>query len=560
MDMKQKIVVGLVFCLLFASLFISNVSATSLSALHVSSGSIKDSSNNTIVLKGVNVPWLTGDPDGSFMGSSTWSESNVHAEFAKIKSWGANIVRLTFAVDFWINDANEGGGPHMQYVVDRLLTIAEEEGLYVLLAPTYLKGDSSYSPKVSGYQNPLPYPPYQGDDLLGTDFSTIIASKLEFVNFMVDISSTLKSHNNVLFALWNEPQDQGGSTLNEYYDVCQDSITAMRSASVTNLILVMGENWGSPYVDLQYPSHSHGLRWFSLVNFVDSTGNLVIEAHDYRGHIHYGATNSYLLADLNSGLSFMDFYNQTYPIIVSEIGGFDANMANTATQESQYFDNMFTLFDNNDIGYIAWAFWDVTSYKLHTGYPDANPTVAGTILRNHLLYSPPPTPTPSPTPTPLYSVTFSSKDMANNIISSGISRQLYSGSTPISYTMGSQTLIAGSYSLKTYYLNYLVNTTSFSLPAYNGVTVPVYLNLKQGTYFNIIANNTLSSLTITSENSTSISFSATGSNGPYSLVIPTNNNALFLNLNGVAQAYGSGWTYDSVNKCIVVSVASLPAS
>jgi aryl-phospho-beta-D-glucosidase BglC (GH1 family) len=397
--MKRQILTVLFITCLFATLFVTQVSATSLLALHVTGNVIKDSLGTTVVLKGVNVPGFTGDSDSDWMGSSTWSESNVHAELAIIKSWGCNVIRLPIAVDLWkFNLSN--GGQYMQYALDRVLTIAEEEGLYVIVEPHHLKSDASYSPRTSGYQNPLPYPPYQGDDGLGTDFSTIIADEADWVAFMVDISSKLKTHNNMIFAMWNEPQDQGGSSLTDYYDVCQDCITAMRSAGVTNLILVMGVTWGSPYIDLQYPSSEYGLRWFSVANFVDSTGNLVIDAHNYRGHIHYGATNSYLLTDLNSGLNSMDFYNQTYPILVSEIGGNNANMANDATEESQYFDNMLSLFDAHGISYTAWAFWDVTSYMLHNGYPSATPTVAGVILQNHLATEPEPTPTPSPTPAP----------------------------------------------------------------------------------------------------------------------------------------------------------------
>ena len=175
---------------------------------------------------------------------------------------------------------------------------------------------------------------------------------------------------------------------------------------------------------------------------------------------------------------------------------------------------------------------------------------------------PPPTSNPTPTATPnvpLYSVNFAFKDLSSNVVGSGVSWQLYSGATPISYTMGARTLTSGFYSLKTYYFGHLVNVTGFNV-INNGAIYPVQLNVKQGSYFSIAANNTLSSLTVNSENATSVSFTATGSSGPYMLIIPCVSQASFVNLNGVSQAYGSGWIYDQVNHCIVVTAASLPAS
>jgi hypothetical protein len=174
--------------------------------------------------------------------------------------------------------------------------------------------------------------------------------------------------------------------------------------------------------------------------------------------------------------------------------------------------------------------------------------------------TPTPPPVPTPSPVPLYSVNFNFKNIDNTAFSSGVTWQLYNGVSPVTYTAGTQSLVSGSYTLWTYYYGNLINTTSFNVPTYQGLPVSVKINLKQGSFFNIVANNTLSSLVINSENATSLSFSATGSNGPYMLVIPTIDEALFLNLNGVAQSYGSGWTYDAVNHCVVITATSLPAS
>ena len=359
--------------------FSGTISQLSASLLHIEGNKIKDAYGNVVVLRGVNVPGLTGDSVGNWMGSGTWSETNCLQELSIIKSWGANCIRLPIAVDLWKFNLNYGGQA-MHTTIDKILTCAQIEGLYVILDPHVLKSDASYTPRTSSYDNPLPYPPNQGNDGHGTNFSSIITSKADFVSFMADIALDTENHTNVLWETWNEPQGTS-SMLSDYYaTVVQLSINAIRATGATQPILVMGQNWGTPYVDLRYPSGDNGLRWFSDAKFNDSTGNLIIDAHNYRGDIYYGASTSYLKADIDSGLNYMDFYDQNYPIIVTEIGCNNGG----GSQEQQYFDNTLSLLDVHGIGYCAWAFWDVTSYTLMQGYPSVLPDAAGLILQSHL--------------------------------------------------------------------------------------------------------------------------------------------------------------------------------
>lgn len=353
------------------------VKATGLTELYVDGTEIKDGYGNTVVLKGVNIPWFLGDSDGSFMGNTVWNEANVAAEFAILRSWNCNVVRFPLAVDIWKTNSNNGG-QYMHYAIDRVLTLAEEAGLYVLINPHVLKSDSSYSPKVASYQNPLPYPPNQDWRDEPEDFTGIIASKAEFVDHMEDLAQTTMNHSNVMWGLWNEPQGNSAALL-DYYGVAQDCIDAIRALGATQLIFVMGENWGSPSVDLDSPP-GDGLDWFSDYGFTDATGNLVIDTHNYRGHIHEGAVSSYTYADLSDGYNYLDYFNQTYPVVVTEIG---ANYLGGTTEE-QYFDNSLTLFDENGLGYIAHVFSEQTSYRMHTGYPSCTPNTGGTIFQDHV--------------------------------------------------------------------------------------------------------------------------------------------------------------------------------
>jgi hypothetical protein len=122
------------------------------------------------------------------------------------------------------------------------------------------------------------------------------------------------------------------------------------------------------------------------------------------------------------------------------------------------------------------------------------------------------------------------------------------------------TLSNGSYTVKTSYMGYLINTTSFDTISYSNATINIYLNMMQGTYFTIAANNTVTTLTINSENSTYVDFNTTGSSGPYMILVPGNNNASIFKKDSVTQTYGSNWTYDATRKVVVITAASLSGS
>jgi hypothetical protein len=383
----------LLFCFTLLACLMLNTplaKADSLGVLHVDGTEIKDSSGNVVLLNGVNLPWFTGDSDGSFMGSTTWSESNVAAEFAIMRSWGCNLVRLPIAVDLWKFNLNNGG-QYMQYAIDRTLTIAENNGLYAWLDPHVLKSGASYSPAQDTYQNPLPFPPYQGADLHLTNFQSIIGSEAEYVAFMADLADKTKSHSNVLYGIWNEPVGLPAD-LEVYYDVAQDCITAIRATGATQIIFLAGNNWGSPDVDLAAPAYANGLDWFDDYGFTDSTGNLAIDAHNYMGHIHTGGSSSSSYGDLEDGLDYMGFFSQSVPILVGETGA-------TSGQET-YYDNFLNLLSSNGINFCGWVFSEQTSFPLHTGYPSCTATDAGEILQDYLVYDVEPPPAPTNTPIP----------------------------------------------------------------------------------------------------------------------------------------------------------------
>lgn len=335
-------------------------------SLHVDGNQIKDVYGNVIVLKGTSIMWLSMDADGSWMGDSVWNEAKCVQELTAIKEQGLNAIRFTLSVDLWKNNVAVNGHTH-RYIIERVLSVAEQIGLIVYLQPAWVLS-SSY------YQNELPYPPYQGGD-----YSSVIANPQEFVDYMVSLSEGTNNHTNLIYSFWNEPRGTN-PVLSDYYDVEQQAIDAMRGNGTTQIIAVMGVNWGSPYKNIT-TGDGDGLEWFASSGISDAQNNIIIDAHNYFGHFTTAGGNAYLKSDLETALSMCHYFEQDIPILLSETG----LTYGGSSEEEQYFDNLMTLFDEHGISYMPWA-WareaDYGSFPLITAYPDTL-TLAGQIVASH---------------------------------------------------------------------------------------------------------------------------------------------------------------------------------
>lgn len=77
-----------------------------------------------------------------------------------------------------------------------------------------------------------------------------------------------------------------------------------------------------------------------------------------------------------------------------------------------------------------------------------------------------------------WQMTFTHKDLDNNIIDSKITWKLYNSSQLLTYTEGQFTLLDGTYTLKSYYHGYLMNQTSLSTTTYGNTTISIHMNMK----------------------------------------------------------------------------------
>lgn len=149
---------------------------------------------------------------------------------------------------------------------------------------------------------------------------------------------------------------------------------------------------------------------------------------------------------------------------------------------------------------------------------------------------------PPPPPSARWKMTFLPKDI-NNIPISAVTWSLFNGTQQLSYTNGSVALLDGFFTLKIYYAGYLINSTSLNTATYGNATITINLSMKALTSVSsgyIAFNQTLTSITLTSDTSTNITAVTSGYSGACRIILKANQNASSIKRNGVAQ---TGWVY-----------------
>lgn len=373
------------------SITITNISMPNITPLHVDGNYIKNRTGNIVYLRGVQKAEMADDPDGAWMGNTYWSDANVQAELAIMKSWGANTIRCIQAIENWKYDLS---APYASIsnrdAVKRLLTFAGQEGMYVIFTgyrvTNYFDG---------GNQDPLPYPPYQ----TSTGASSVISSKRNFINWWADVANQLKSYPNVIFEVWNEPHGDSVA-MTEYFGVIQQVINAIRATGAQQLIMVQWD-YGS-WVNLDYPppNDASTMDWITQANLTDPLNNLVYVTHIYREYgdtgiysnstsiTQHGSSRAWEYSEIKRALQYekIDWVQNTLnkPLFITETG---ANMDQTGseyTREMTAWNNTLAIFNEWGLNYIAHWWRDIGPFRLLTKSQTLSPTQSGTILQSRL--------------------------------------------------------------------------------------------------------------------------------------------------------------------------------
>lgn len=304
---------------------------TELSRLSVSGNLIVDDGGNEVRLRGVNFEdplWLDkfdfagdGSPDDRF--------AEIATDLARVKALGANIVRFPiYPGNYFLL----GGEIYLSTYVDRMIDLAEENGLYVSISYQVIG-------KPGGWYND------EADDGL-PDYP----SKLHYtdegmaVEFWNTVAARYGERSHVLFEIYNEPADETADfTWTDLRPTGELLIETIRQHS-DNIILGSGPNYSSDLTAV--PDNPY------------SDANLVYVAHIYPATAWQGDDQ---VAEWERLVGFLA---DTYPVIVSEWGFYNGGNDETVDGTLEGFGRpLINYLDEKNIHWIAYGYFP----------PDARP-------------------------------------------------------------------------------------------------------------------------------------------------------------------------------------------
>ena len=343
---------------------------TSALAVRVSGGKLVDGANAPVQLRGVNVSglesvalqgWSPGNPWGGQTGTAT-------PNWALIKSWGANAVRIPLNEASWLgyqcakNPAapgtlsNPDPGSNYKGTVQQSVVDANAAGLYVIL-------DLHWSAPNSGG---IPLCPMTQNAMAASDHAP---------DFWRSVATTFKSSPAVIFELFNEPfvgewSTTGGASaalrirdggtaanfmgptgtaaLSWSLAGMQSLLDAVRSTGATNLVLVGSDSWSQQVADATAtlpvdPAKQLGAAWHPYPIYY----NGVPQARC----VNLPACSATALAAAKATIA------AGYPVVITEFGD---TINPTPGANSPWSRILLPFADANGISYLAWA-WDTWS-------------------------------------------------------------------------------------------------------------------------------------------------------------------------------------------------------
>jgi hypothetical protein len=346
--------------LLTASVTLSSsgvISTLAILPLHTDGTYIKDSSNGTVYLRGVNYPsGFTASCSGCFPANGDWlwgacftslSQSSLNARLAEMQSYGFNTIRLIFNPSWWqSNSATNLNGQtttiHIREAMLQVIQSAQNYGIYCIVAP------------------------WTSDQVPANQFSSATA----FANFWTSVVQVLGAEPNALFDLWNEPNTNPSESV--WCSTWAPAACAAIRAYSQNLIFI------------QY-------GWCGGFGFASSVwsscgqyGNIVMSNHIYRypaGSTFSGSsgtTTSVCDSTLRNSWSYGTVIGH-YPMYIGEIGAYTAQSGDTA-----WFTSCLSVLNSYGASYTAWEWGqDGTNWQLSTPTTAPwSPNTNGQVLRN----------------------------------------------------------------------------------------------------------------------------------------------------------------------------------
>lgn len=271
-----------------------------------------------MLFHGVTRPSLQWTPGGDLR------FAQVGTDWANIKAWGANVVRLPITQTFWMPGTRQHDPQYKGRVIDAVAK-ARALGLAVIIdLHATDQGNAQYDSVPEGFQMP--------------DVNISLP-------FWRDVAATFKDDGGVIFELYNEPHDipwsvwlnggdipagplyPGGPNVAGFRAVgMQQLYNAVREAGARNLVMVNGNHWGYYLNEVpQYRVQGY---------------NIIYVAHPYDW------------PDKQPGVWERDFgvLAATDPVMIGEFGAY-------LCDRIDYYRAALDYADSKGLSWVAWAWW-----------------------------------------------------------------------------------------------------------------------------------------------------------------------------------------------------------
>jgi endoglucanase len=276
-------------------------------SLKVSGNNIINASGLPIQLAGVNV----SGPEGTADNGPTDIWRGQSPNFAAMKTWGINVVRICLAEANWLGLCSttlaQGMTPaNYQAGVQAAVTAANAQGIYVIL-DLHIVAVPDLCPNG---QNPMADAAYSP-------------------TFWSQVAAAYKNNPAVMFELFNEPQGNYPPTTADWNNYVngklaestdtntQTMLNAIRATGATNVVLVdtldYASTFGNNGLTGSNADHAPG---FTLPTDTLSVPQLVAVRHFYNTATQY-----------NTGANVV--LNKNIPIIITEYGDEDGTVSDT---------------------------------------------------------------------------------------------------------------------------------------------------------------------------------------------------------------------------------------
>jgi aryl-phospho-beta-D-glucosidase BglC (GH1 family) len=314
------------------------------------------------IIRGIARPSLEWEP----FGDPHFDE--VTTDFANIKAWGANTVRIPVNQTYWVPSSAHFVEGYREFVLQTVAQ-ARAAGLNVIF-DLHIgdRGETNFDPSTD-----MPQMPDVNHSL----------------PFWRDVARTFRNDGGVIFELYNEPHDisidlwrnggtvpagptyAGGPTADAYEAVgMQQLYDAVRAEGAENLVIIGGLHWGY---------------------YLDEVATHLIDGYN----IAYSA-HPYDWPDKQPAVWEEDwgFLAATKPIVVTEFGAYDCD-------RTSFYTAFLDYAEQKEISWIAWAWWtppDVSAtysaeerQKEVCLFPslisdwNATPSASGAIVKQRLL-------------------------------------------------------------------------------------------------------------------------------------------------------------------------------